>query len=208
MFYYISFIRPPPTQGGTSGPISITPQIANDLRTEPYKLSQDIYYSWVPYPRTHSSTTTSPNLQTTKPTKLTTYRHSSTYKEIPVPSPPHVREGQQWQLILSCSVQSTLLKPNYTIDLNESTIGDRPLPVISAPVLFSAKGLRGNTRKQERVERVYRFSNPMSTPHQPTQSVIGEPAGQMAQTHELKITEQTSFDLDKVSTSFRSSLRQ
>lgn len=196
MFYYISFLRPPPTQGGTSSPILITPQIANDLRTEPHENPQDIYYSWVRYPRT-LSTTSSPNLQTTKPTKLTTWRRSSAYKEIPVPSPPHVREGQQWQLILSCSAQSTPLNPNYTIDMNESTIGETPLPVISAPTLFSVKGLKGNARKQERIERVYRFSNP-SPPHEPSQPIGEESVGHTAQTLELKITEQTSFDLDKV----------
>ncbi len=190
MFYYVSFLRPPPTQVTTSGPISIRPQIANDLRTEAYEISQDIYYSWAPFHQTPSATS-SPSLQTTKPTKLTTYRHSSAYKEIPVPPPPQVREGQRWQLILSCSAQPTSLKPNYTIDMNESAIGGIPFPVISMPILFSAKGLKGNTKKQERIERVYLLSNPPA-PHESSETPTSQP-------RELKITEQTSFDLDKVS---------
>lgn len=194
MFFYISFLRPPPIQAAPAGTILITPQISNDLRTEPYEASQDIFYSWAPYPQTPPSTTSPPvfTLKTTKPTKLTTYRNSSAYKEIPVPVPPGVREGQQWQLILSSSAHTTPVQPNYIIDVREPTVGTTVLPVISMPILFSIKGLKGNTKKQERIERIYRISSPV-------QELQVTPGEATAEIRELKITEQTSFDLDKVS---------
>jgi hypothetical protein len=195
MFFYISFLRPPPRQASPSGPVLITPQISNDLRTEPYEGSQDIYYSWTPYPQPPSSTSSTSSsssfpvqftLKTTKPIKLTTYRYSSAFKEIPVPAPPGVREGQQWQLILSSAAQTTPLAPNYTIDAYQCTVGKHaPFPVVSMPIMFSAKGLKGNVKKHEMIERIYRITTGGATP-------IQKPL-------ELKITEQTSFDLDKVS---------
>lgn len=79
MFFYISFLRPPPTS--CSNAVSITPQIANDLRTELMDGVQDIYYSWL-------SVATG---QETKPMKLTTWRgQSSAYKEINRKSRPSV----------------------------------------------------------------------------------------------------------------------
>ncbi|KXN81556.1 hypothetical protein AN958_04493 [Leucoagaricus sp. SymC.cos] len=190
MFFYISFLRPPPSQAAPNGSILITPQIANDLRTEPYESSQDIFYSWASYPQTAPQVSSSPafTLKTTKPVKLTTYRNSSAFKEIPVPVPPGVREGQQWQLILSSSAQTRPLKPNYTIDSLLPAVGDVPFPVISMPILFSSKGLKGNVKKQERIERIYRFSNGVPGEGEATEVVVSR---------ELKITEQTSFDLDK-----------
>ncbi|KAF5361923.1 hypothetical protein D9756_002622 [Leucocoprinus leucothites] len=200
MFFYISFLRPPPTQSSPSTPIHITPQISNDLRTEPYTDSQDIYYSWAPYPQpahppppSLPPQPTSPTqyLKTTRPIKLTTYRPSSLFKEIPVPPPLGVRENQQWQLILSATPSKT---PNYIIDLGESNVGHGiPFPVISMPVVFSAKGVSkgGGGKKQERVERIYRFSNGRAG---------GEESGNtevVMDFCDLKITEQTSFDLDK-----------
>ena len=54
MFYYISFLRPPPVQAGPYGTVSITPQISNDLRTDALDTPQDLYYAWAlhaPLPR-------------------------------------------------------------------------------------------------------------------------------------------------------------
>ncbi|KAF7770571.1 hypothetical protein Agabi119p4_6545 [Agaricus bisporus var. burnettii] len=190
MFFYISFLRPPPIQAAPLGTILITPQISNDLRTEPYEASQDIFYSWMPYPQANPTTTSSAivGLKTTKPAKLTTYRNVSAYKEIPVPVPPGVREGQRWQLILSPSAGTAPQRPYYTVEMRDSAVGNVVLPVISMPILFSAKGLRGNAKKQERIERMYRiFSSPSAE----------EITHGFTPTRELKITEQTSFDLDK-----------
>ncbi|TFY81984.1 hypothetical protein EWM64_g2029 [Hericium alpestre] len=46
MYYYISFLRPPPLQSPLTAPITITPQVSNDLRTEPYPDPIDIFYAW------------------------------------------------------------------------------------------------------------------------------------------------------------------
>jgi len=122
-----------------------------------------------------------------KATKLTTYRSSSAFKEVPVPPPIGVRDGQQWQLVLACSPDATV---NPSIDLFDGGIGSGvPFPVISVPILFSSKGQgeKGVLRKQERIQRVYRISNGGSG---------GETEG--TNPRELIITEQTSFDLDKV----------
>lgn len=60
------------------------------------------------------------------------------------------------------------------------------------PILFSIKGWKGNTKKQDRIERIYRISSPV-------QELQVTPGEAIAEIRELKITEQTSFDLDKVS---------
>ncbi|KAL0569716.1 hypothetical protein V5O48_012245 [Marasmius crinis-equi] len=178
MFFYLSFLRPPPLQSPPSSQIKITPQIANDLRTEPFEGSQDIYFSWSP------ATTATPT-QNTKPAKLTTWRQENAYKEIMVPLPPNVREGQRWRLILS----STPDTRNLGIDLRaKSSLGRHPFSVMSMPILFTKfAGKNTGSGKQEQVERVYRFSRPAE----------GEGEGEEGEVA-MKITEQTSFDLDKV----------
>lgn len=175
MFYYISFLRPPALQVLPSSPVIITPQIANDLRTESFEESQDIYYSWSP--ATGSSAT--------KPIKLTTWRLANAYKEITVHSPPGIRDGQSWRLILCSEPQ------RISINLEDETgIGKAPFPVISMPIEFT-RNANKNRGKQERIERHYRFTLP--NPEAP-QTVDGS-SGVNAT---LRITEQTSFDLDKV----------
>ncbi|KAG7093508.1 hypothetical protein E1B28_007183 [Marasmius oreades] len=176
MFYYISFLRPPPCQALPTSPIRITPQIANDLRTELFDGSQDIYFSW------SLANDNSPTSQTTKPTKLTTWRQENAYKEMTVPLPPKTREGQTWRLILSPTSDMRI----YGIDLEGKVenLGKQPFSVISKPILFT-KFAGKSLGKQEQIERLYRFS--METPSQ------GVPGGEVT----LRITEQTSFDLDK-----------
>ena len=75
-----------------------------------------------------------------------------------------------------------------TIDLGDEEIGKLvPFPVISMPVLFSAHGPK-NLSKQEKVERMYLV---------PLRGGIDSEIGSGAAL--LRFTEQTSFDLDKVS---------
>jgi len=198
MFFYISFLRPPPIQSPPTNQIHILPQISNDLRTEPYQSTQDIYYSWVgPLRDPISSEKTIPTTTAAvkKATKLTTYRRSSAFKEVPVPPPIGVREGQQWQLVLACSPDAAV---NPLIDLCDGGIGSGvPFPVISVPILFSSRGQgrKGVSRKQERIQRVYRISSEGG----------GGDEMEGANPRGLRITEQTSFDLDKVrlASSFR-----
>ncbi|KAG5643258.1 hypothetical protein DXG03_001268 [Asterophora parasitica] len=178
MFFYVSFLRPPPLQSVTFGSLLITPQIANDLRTELFDGTADIFYSWQQsggFARnsTHREVAT-------KPIKLTTWREATAYKEIPVPLPPGAKDGQEWRLLLS-----TRMAPNVdafsSIDLCTLDVGAAPFPVVSMPIQFGPRASRKGP-KQEQVERVYRL-----------RPKVGEDIAGVA----LRITEQTSFDLDK-----------
>lgn len=167
MYLYISFLRPPPVQAHPSKPLFITPQIANDLRTEPYDHEQDIYYSWV--------SSDQPIIHTV-PLKLTTWRPSHAYKEIPLPAPPRVKPGQSWSLFL-CSEKWTDEQPGV-IDLASSC--GSPFPVKSMPIFFT---VNPTSRKQGNIERTYRL-----------------PSKAAGEYHRFTLREQTSFDLDKVCT--------
>lgn len=177
MFYYISFLRPPPLQVLPFAPVTITPQIANDLRTESFEDSQDIFYSW---------SLVSGHGNPTRPTKLTTWRLASAYKEITVPSPPGLRDGQSWKLILCSEPQRISI--NLDEEEAESKLGKIPFPVISMPINFT-KDASKNRDKQEKIERHYRFTAEDTNPT----SVVGSKVNLT-----MRITEQTSFDLDKV----------
>ncbi|KAG6852928.1 hypothetical protein C0991_008073 [Blastosporella zonata] len=177
MFFYISFLRPPPLQSVAFGNIQITPQIANDLRTEPFEGSVDIFYSWS---QTAGFSSSSSNREIiTKPIKLTTYRQATAYKEIPVPLPPGVRDGQSWCLLLGTRLTAG---PDAfsAIDIYNKDVGKAVLPVMSMPIQFGPRASRKGP-KQEQIERVYRL-----------RPQVEDDAGVT-----LKITEQTSFDLDK-----------
>jgi protein N-lysine methyltransferase METTL21D len=177
MYYYISFLRPPPNQvSPTSKNILITPQVANDLRTELFHGEVDLFLSWVPCAPGLSSTQ-----QATRPGKLTTWKPATAYKEIPLSMPPGVREGQTWKLVLSAD-SSAPVDPR--IPLFNPSCGSVPFPVISMPILFSSRGLAAKAgSKQERIQRVLslglRHNDGTAFPS-------------------VMITEQTSFDLDKV----------
>ncbi|KAI0351369.1 hypothetical protein OH77DRAFT_950098 [Trametes cingulata] len=172
MFFYISFLRPPATHAFPSGSVSITPQVANDLRTEPFDGAQDIYYSWSPVNLTRAE----PYPTITTPQKLTVWRQSSAYKEIPVPLPQGLRDGQSYRLVLTAHGQG---RP-HIINLAAQDLGVRPFPVLSMPILFSSRTRGGSAgEKQEQIERVYRV--PL----------------QAGENGFLTVREQTSFDLDK-----------
>lgn len=179
MFYYISFLRPPPLQASLSGSISITPQVANDLRTELLTDEQEIFYAWSYVSTSQDQLNRLPIIS--KPQKLTIWRQSSAYKDISVPFPPSIREGQYCRLILSSHAE----RAPHVIDLSAPALGERPLPVVSLPTLFSSRSAKGKARtttieKQEQVERIYMVS--------------------LNSEREIFLTirEQTSFDLDKV----------
>jgi hypothetical protein len=142
MYFYISFLRPPPCIAHPSKPIPITPQISNDLRTELFNGPQDIFYSWISASDPHSQT---------NPRKLTTWRETTAFKEIQVPGPPTCREGQRWQLALTADSKND----GHLVDFVPATTRN-PFPVFSEPILFSSK--TASIRKQENTERVYRLS--------------------------------------------------
>ncbi|EJF59360.1 hypothetical protein DICSQDRAFT_148570 [Dichomitus squalens LYAD-421 SS1] len=171
MFNYVFFLRPPPTQVSPAGPVTFTPQLANDLRTEEFTGEEDIYYSWSlvnsyffePYP------------SITSPQKLTVWR-SSNFKEFSVPLPPRARDGQSYRLVLTTRQHAR----SHIINLAARDVGEKPFPVISMPIVLSSRARAGpHTEKQQSIERVYRV------PLQPEKDGF------------LTIREQTSFDLDK-----------
>ncbi|KAH9928793.1 putative methyltransferase-domain-containing protein [Amylocystis lapponica] len=175
MFFYLSFLRPPPTHVSLSGSISVTPQVANDLRTELFTGAQEIFYAWS---RAQPTRNAGPNAlpAITEPRKLTIWRQSNAYKEIPVPLPHGVREGQCWRLHLTAHPRGN----PHAVNLAGSSLGERPFPVMSMPIQFSSRKIGGTAAsKQEQVERIYRI-----------------PLGAQEQAF-LFVKEQTSFDLDK-----------
>ncbi|KAF8624025.1 hypothetical protein AX17_007231 [Amanita inopinata Kibby_2008] len=214
MFYYLSFLRPPPAEALPSRTISITPQIANDLRTEHYESEKDIFYSWVQVTTSkNQSQGGSPQATITKPAKLTTWRRSSAYKQIQVPVPTRARAGQSWQLMLSCTahppatLQVHVPTPEAcTINLGADDLGNVPFPVLSMPIKFVSKLVKGGVTKQEKIERMYTFLLPnprhaslgdaaSSIGQLPAPNRVGENMRPIQAT--IRVTEQTSFDLDK-----------
>ena len=172
MFFYVSFLRPPPTRASLHAPVLITPQVANDLRTEPCYVDHDIFYDWILVdnkPPPNKSVGPSTTATKKAATKLMTWKNANAYKEIPVPLPYGVREGQQWRLVLSAVPSSTFSSssavpasariPSSRIYLDEEIVGKwKPFPVSSMPVTFTgnAKSVKG-APKQEQIERTYEF---------------------------------------------------
>lgn len=177
MFYYISFLRPPPSSSTPTCPISFTPQVANDLRTELFPGPQVIYYAWLP------STESFENAQI-KPRKLMTWTRAVAYKEISVALPPNTRPGQSWRLFLSASSSAE----HTCISLGDvHSTGKTPFAVVSMPIKITAKPDKSSV-KQTQIERTYHGS------------LIG-----LDDLYFL-LREQTSFDLDKVRDLSRSRL--
>ncbi|KDQ21159.1 hypothetical protein BOTBODRAFT_99581 [Botryobasidium botryosum FD-172 SS1] len=187
MFYYISFLRPPPCSCLLSAPsVLITPQIANDLRTELYDDACDLYFAWLPLPPTHG---------TVGFEKLTTWRSSTLYKPVDVPLPRNVKLGQQWRLALCAPFDGHHKKHELPlIDLAATDFGNRPFPVLSLPISFisgshvgrapggkktKASSALTKSEKQEEIERCFFVSS----------------TGEVNTV--VTIKEQTSFDLDK-----------
>lgn len=173
MFYYISFLRPPPSSSAP-GSISFTPQVANDLRTELFPGSQDIFYAWL-------SSTESLEDTEAKPRKLMTWSQAVAYKEISIALPSNARPGQFWRLLLSAS---PLIQHAFVSLGNIRLTGKEPFPVISMPIRITPKPEK-SPAKQTQIERMYRASLPG-----------------FGDLHCL-LREQTSFDLDKVLISHR-----
>lgn len=97
------------------------------------------------------------------------------YKEIPVPPPRNVRNGEYWRLILSSGTS----RKDQVLSLNDENLGRQPFPVLSDPIFFSARSSKVAV-KQERIQRSYALIA-INRDH----PVI------------FDIIEQTSFDLDK-----------
>lgn len=143
MFFYISFLRTPPHSCLRSSPVVFTPQISNDLRTEPFPTSVDIFYWWISQPPQNT-------IRLSKPTKLTTWRQENAYKPLQIPPPP----GTDCCLVLS----SSPIAASSIINLCDPDIGRAPLPVTSLPVTLSTqqgKALAKVSTKQEAITRTF-----------------------------------------------------
>lgn len=149
----------------------MTPQIANDLRTELFDGTQDIFYSW----SSMNASEGRPFPPISKPQKLTTWRSGNAYKELSVPLPHPISGGQTFRLVLTTHDQGH----PHVINLASEACGERPFPVLSVPIDFSSRTY-ATIGKQEQVERIYRLLTPGG--------------GQVF----LMVKEHTSFDLDKV----------
>ncbi|KIO30359.1 hypothetical protein M407DRAFT_224737 [Tulasnella calospora MUT 4182] len=187
MFFYLSFLRPPPrTVSANAKDILITPQIANDLRTETFEGQVDIWCCWILELQTGAVR------QPSK--KLTAWKgSSSSYKVIPIDLPSGRKAGQSWRLALWVPGRSSLSLPADVIDLcpdlGSANFGTCILPVTSSPILFEQGGKKEGP-KQERIWRSYAL--PISPP---INSV--EMTSEQNDRALITIVEQTSFDLDK-----------
>lgn len=185
MFFYLSFLRTPPYSSLQSSSVVFTPQVSNDLRTEPFSSSVDIFYWWISdTPQNVAGTRLS------EPAKLTTWRQENAYKPLQVPPPSRNvigAAGIDCRLVLSTvpNVASS------TIDLRDAEIGSVPLPVCSLPIRISprrdgavASAKTAPPAKQEAIARTFRLFE-------------GDTTGGSL----MLIKETVSFDLDKVNRS-------
>jgi len=173
MFFYLSFLRTPPHSCLQSSPVVFTPQVSNDLRTEPFPTSVDIFYWWI-------SCTPQSVTRLSEPTKLTTWRQENAYKPLQIPPPP---ENVIGTTVIDCSLvfSSAPIVASSVIDLRDPEIGRAPLPVCTLPIRISPKqgAAIAKTAKQEAITRTFRLFDGNASPL-------------------VRIKETISFDLDKV----------
>jgi protein N-lysine methyltransferase METTL21D len=186
MFFYISFLRTPPHSSLQSSPILFTPQVSNDLRTEPFPTSVDIFCWWISY-------TPQGVFRLSEPAKLTTWRQENAYKPLQIQLPPTKNligaHGVDCCLVLSPSPTVT----SSVIDLRDPDIGKLPLPVRSLPIQIisprqgSSSGVPTKittATKQDAITRTFRL--------------FGDDEGATSTPSLMQIKETISFDLDKV----------
>ncbi|ORX33635.1 putative methyltransferase-domain-containing protein [Kockovaella imperatae] len=142
MYWYLSFLRPPPKSVSvTEDCIQITPQIANDLRTELRYVPTDIGYVWQRVQPASSQDDALEHLTTWTPPQ-------STYKTLSVPLPTDVKPGQSWRLGLETMNPDG---PNVPSLASFACPNPPIVPVWSAPIQF----IQGAAPavKQDRIQR-------------------------------------------------------
>jgi protein N-lysine methyltransferase METTL21D len=187
MFFYLSFLRTPPHSSLQSSPVVFTPQVSNDLRTELFPTSVDIYYWWISCalgPQKGQNDVT----RLSEPTKLTTWRQENVYKPLQIPPPLKSAIGASAGIDCSLVFSTTSIVASSVIDLRDPEIGRAPLPVCTLPIRISPHQQRDGrvsgaattkAAKQEAITRSFRLFD-------------GDVAPLM------RIKETISFDLDKV----------
>jgi protein N-lysine methyltransferase METTL21D len=187
MFFYISFLRTPPHASLQSSPIVFTPQVSNDLRTDPFPTSVDIFYWWI-------SHTPQNVIRLSEPAKLTTWRQENAYKPLQIQPPsnhPIGVAGVDCCLVLSPSRTIT----DSVIDLRDPDIGKMPLPVRSLPIQITPPPQGGSSRVRTKIT---------ATPTTKQEAIIrtfrlyGDNEGVTSTPPLMQIKETISFDLDKV----------
>jgi hypothetical protein len=182
MFFYLSFLRTPPHSSLQSSPVVFTPQVSNDLRTELFPTSIDLYYWWI------SCTPQNDLTRLSEPTKLTTWRQENAYKPLRIPPPPKNAVGAAGRIDCSLALSTAPIVASSVIDLRDPEIGRVPLPVCTLPIRISQSSQRDSrvggaatttTAKQEAITRTFRLFD-------------GDPSPLM------RVKETISFDLDKV----------
>ncbi|KAH8991660.1 putative methyltransferase-domain-containing protein [Lactarius akahatsu] len=178
MFFYISFLRTPPHSSSSlrSSSVVFTPQVSNDLRTEPFPTSVDIFYWWI-------SHTPQNAIRLSEPAKLTTWRQENAYKLLQIP-PPSTNligsAGTDCCLVLS----SSPVAASSIINLCDPNVGRIPFPVASLPIRISTQQGKAPTKasstKQEAITRTFRLFD---------EDAVTTPL--------MHIKETISFDLDK-----------
>jgi hypothetical protein len=182
MFFYFSFLRTPPQSTLQSSSVVFTPQVTNDLRTEPFPTSIDIFYWWI-------SSTTEKVTRLSEPAKLTTWRQENAYKPLQIPPPSKNLIGTAATTGIDCNL---VLAPapfvsSSVIDLRDSEIGRVPLPVCSLPIRISVA-----PRQQQRRDVV------AASTKSPKQEAITRTFRLFDEGDMMQIKETVSFDLDKV----------
>ncbi|EIW66798.1 hypothetical protein TREMEDRAFT_70051 [Tremella mesenterica DSM 1558] len=182
MYWYISFLRPPPVTAPASSTILITPQVANDLRTELRYDPTPLVFTWQ-----RVSPSSDPPLPFSG---LTTFLPpESTYRPIPISLPKVAKKGERWRLgIFSNPAIGSLdqLKILGSLLEHPDVVGVwSEGMLLTSPVLTGkndgkvgsgkGKGKEEDMPKQGRISREWALDKSTT----------------------LRIVEQTSFDLDK-----------
>ncbi|AAW42152.1 expressed protein [Cryptococcus deneoformans JEC21] len=217
MYWYISFLRPPPVStSNTDQRITITPQVANDLRTELRYEPTTIYYTWQRVIPSISIATTLQELTTFIPP-------GSTYKPLDVPLPKNVQVGESWRLglfshnenphssngLLSGEERKWKLEPtNELLDLIDDTpdvlgVWSEGIEIARAVSGLNSGTIRGLGRQKEpsidKGKSKGKSKGKEKEKERDDRPKQGRIMREWALPEEgtLRIIEQTSFDLDK-----------
>ena len=190
MFFYFSFLRTPPQSSLQSSSVVFTPQVTNDLRTEPYPTSIDIFYWWI-------SDESQKVTRLSEPAKLTTWRQENTYKPLQIPPPSKFLIGAAAGIDCSLVLAPAPSVASSVIDLRDPEIGRVPLPVCSLPIRISA-----SSQQQQQQRRRDGVASTTATTKSPKQEAITRTFRLFDDDGDaiplMQIKETVSFDLDKV----------
>ncbi|KAK4687388.1 hypothetical protein P7C73_g2716, partial [Tremellales sp. Uapishka_1] len=174
MYWYISFLRAPPVSLSPHQPLILTPQIANDLRTEIRYAPTTLYYTFQ---------LLSPSCAAPLPPKLlTTFSPpESTYKALSVELPSQARIGETWRIGVFAN---EACDGGSIADLSIMGVWSEGIEIVrekegAGGIVKGIGKAKGKGKEKEKDKEVVK------------QSRIRR------EWRELKIIEQTSFDLDK-----------